>query len=122
MLTYLACFAAVIGYWAWQRSRYERRLPAASAQSHAVADAAAMALVIGLLWIGGSAAARWGLVSVQGLPGATIGAIIGVILSDPLRQVILRGSGHGRNVRTLRDVGRPARDDARKEDLPPSHD
>ncbi|SEM96114.1 hypothetical protein SAMN05192583_1674 [Sphingomonas gellani] len=122
MLTYFACFAAVIGYWAWQRSRYERRLIAPTAQAHALADAAAMALVIALLWVGGSAAARWGIVAAQGLPGATIGAILGVILSDPLRQAILRGSRQGRNVSTLRDASRPAGVDPRKDDLPPPRD
>jgi hypothetical protein len=89
MIALLACLAAICGYYAWQHSRYEPSLPP-EAHGRALADAAALAVVIGGVWAANRLGVRWGVIEAEGSAGATVGVIIGFLLAAPVRVGVLR--------------------------------
>ncbi len=89
MIALLACLAAIAGYYAWQHGRYDRAIPR-EAHSRALADAAALSIVLGWVWIANRFGVRWGVFEAEGTATASVGVIIGMLLANPLRRAVLR--------------------------------
>ena len=89
MIAFLACSAALGGYYLWQRSRYEAR-PPREAHGRALADAAALAVILACVWGANSFGVRWGVIAAEGSAGASVGALIGVLLAGGVRRGMLR--------------------------------
>ncbi|MBI0476196.1 hypothetical protein D9601_12650 [Sphingomonas sp. MA1305] len=86
----LALLAMFAGYYGWQRGRYERAAATREAHARALADTLALALIIAGIWLGGWIAPQWGWVASAGSAGASIGALIAVLLAGPSRRAMLR--------------------------------
>ena len=66
----LALLAMLAGYYAWQRSRYDRvAVPAREAHARAIGDALVLALIVAGVWIGGWLAPAWGWIAAAGSAG-----------------------------------------------------
>ena len=89
MVALLACLAAIAGYYAWQHGRYERAGPR-EAHGRALADAATLAVVLGCVWAANRFGVRWGVFEAEGTATASVGVIVGMLLANPLRRVVLR--------------------------------